>query len=664
MNSNVYKEISRLIPLFLVVLAIAIGARFVSNNAIDKTSQRNAERVASQWASQIVEHVPAIKEVLAGDRIVTGNTMIKLAHVQPKEIKSYRLFDANRILRLERSGSGVEFSETLSIGNKTEQSMRDVDEGRHILFKKTFASQDMGVKFGSQVIVPIKKNGEQIGYIAILSLESASYEKFRNQFSNVTLQFAVLMLAAFLLPAILYFLRTVQLDSASKRLRFAAEHDELTGALNRNSFTAIIEKEIILAKERGYSLGVHFLDLDRFKEVNDTRGHSVGDELLKKVSQRINKSLDSRVHLARLGGDEFAIIQPFFIGSSNNVGELAQKIVDIMALPFEVDGGEIYIGASLGYSLFPRDGKTVAELLHKSDIALYKAKLEGRNRALEYKPSMDDEQMSRHEIGKRMRNALAQDEFHINFQPYYDLKTQQLRGFEALLRLNDVNGKPIGPDVFIPIAEEVGLIGDIGAWVLKESCRIAKDWPQDLMVSVNLSPAQFQTHDMPAFVNQVLKETKLEASRLELEVTEGLLIDDTEKVLSELLAIKDLGVSIALDDFGTGYSSLSYLWQFPFDKLKVDKSFIDDVCKKGSKSRDILSTIVALGKVLDLKITAEGVETQEQADVLTSFNCDLVQGYHFGKPMSSVDVAAIIIKSFKTKSKETDKILLRLKNSA
>ncbi len=664
MNNSTIKEISKLIPLFLVVLAIAIGARMVSNNAINQASQDDAEQIALQWSTAIVEHIPQIEKILMGEMIVDATIMTELLHRQPKEIKAYRIYDNSKALRLEQSDSGLQFKETLSLGKKTLQSMDKIDQGQSLLYYKVLPNEEMGDRFGSRMIAPLTKDNQKIGYIEILTVETIAFEKFRKHFSLVTLEFVVLMLAAFLLPAILYLLRSVQLDKASKELRHSAEHDELTGVLNRSSFSKLMEKEIKLASKRGYSIGVHFIDLDRFKEVNDARGHGAGDEVLQKSAERINKTLGSREHLARLGGDEFAIIQPYFIGSSNKVSELANKIVDIMSMPFEIEGCEVLIGASLGYSHFPRDGKKVSDLLHKSDVALYKAKKEGRNRALEFDLSMDKEQISRREIGKRMRNALAQDEFYLNFQPYFDLETRQLRGFEALLRLNDTCGNPIGPDVFIPIAEELGLIGDIGAWVLEKSCEIAKEWPQDLMVSVNISPAQFQYHNMPSLVEQVLKDSKLNPKRLELEVTEGLLIADTQSVLNELLAIKKLGVSIALDDFGTGYSSLRYLWQFPFDKLKVDKSFIDDVCVKNSKSRDILSTIVALGKVLNLKITAEGVETQDQAEVLKSFNCDLVQGYHFGRPMSTIDVAAMIVKSFAGKAKENNKILLRLKESA
>ena len=664
MNSNVFREISRLIPLFLVVLIIAIGARFVSNIAIDNTAQKNAQSSASVWASNIVEYVPQLEEILSGEKIASGDVMMRLANAQPSEIKAYRIYNHSKILRLERAGNGVYFDETRSLGDDASAMIEKILIGKASSYKKISFASNTDASYGSKILIPLKKNGRKLGYIEILSVETSTFVEFREHFSLLSLEFTILMLASFLLPAILYFLRTIQLDAASKKLRYSADHDELTGVLNRSAFTKIVEKELELASGRGYSVGLHFLDLDKFKEINDTRGHGAGDEVLKKTAKRIKSFLGPREHLARLGGDEFAIVQPYFTGSSNSVNILAKKIVTEMTKPFEIEGLDVQIGASLGYSHFPRDGKTVSELLQKSDIALYKAKLKGRNRATEFDPSMNDEQMRRHAVENRLRFALENEEFSLKFQPYFDFKTNDLRGFEALLRLNDEKGKAISPAVFIPIAEEIGLIGDIGAWVLLESCRIAKDWPQDLMVSVNLSPEQFKTYNMQKFVSQALKTTGFSANRLELEVTEGLLITDTDNVLDELLAIKELGVSIALDDFGTGYSSLSYLWQFPFDKLKVDKSFVNKLGVKDSKSREILSTIIALGKVLNLKVTAEGVETKEQCDVLKSMDCDYCQGYLTGRPMDAIDVAATIIKTHKTVGKPNAKIKLKLKQSA
>ncbi len=653
----VFKEISRLIPIFLVVLAVTIGARFVANDTVDKTARDSAQFAATTWASNVAKYIPNIENVLLGEQVVSGETMKTMAHRQPKNIKAYRIYDKDRTLRLERNNSNLSFDYDIAIGKKTSKPLQAINS-ENLFFKKIQINEGdhSNSSFGSRAIVPLKLDSQIIGYLEILAIESNVFNKFRKQFSKATFSFIILMFAAFLFPAILYLRRTVQLEHTSRRLRHNAEYDNLTGALNRGAFTKFIDKELIIASERGYSIAIHFIDLDRFKEINDTKGHEAGDDILSQTAKKLQELLSPRDRLARLGGDEFVIFQPYFIGSSNKAMQLANEIVEVLKKPFIVDNTNIQIGASVGISHFPRDGKQIDELLRTADLALYKAKEMGRSRALEFDASMETERQSRQSIERLLRTALAGNRFYLNYQPFYDMKTSKLRGFEALLRIKDKTGKPISPDIFIPIAEDIGLIGEIGEWVLRESCKTAKDWPKDMTISVNLSPDQFQTHDMPSLVQDVLKSTGLAPSQLELEVTEGLLITDSDKVLSELKLIKKLGVSIALDDFGTGYSSLSYLWQFPFDKLKVDKSFINTLNVAGSKSQEILSTIVALGKVLDMKVTAEGVETEKQAKLLRSLDCDLVQGYLFSRPLDLVDVAAELIKQVDTRkmSKSND----------
>jgi EAL domain-containing protein (putative c-di-GMP-specific phosphodiesterase class I) len=256
---------------------------------------------------------------------------------------------------------------------------------------------------------------------------------------------------------------------------------------------------------------------------------------------------------------------------------------------------------------------------------------------------MESERQSRLDLEARLRAALAEREFTLNFQPFFEHATGRLEGFEALLRLSDNDGKPIAPEVFIPIAEEIGLIGEIGEWVIREACGVAADWPDDLIVAVNMSPMQFQDEDIVDTVAGALRESGLPARRLELEVTETILIANTERVLKVLRRLKEVGVSIALDDFGTGYSSLSYLWRFPFDKLKVDKSFMAELGQPDSRTMEVLNTIIALGKVLNMRVAAEGVETEEQSALLKRLACDLVQGFLFGRPMPVADIAATIL---------------------
>jgi predicted signal transduction protein with EAL and GGDEF domain len=323
-------------------------------------------------------------------------------------------------------------------------------------------------------------------------------------------------------------------------------------------------------------------------------------------------------------------------------------VAHTLAQPFLVADGTFQIGASVGYASHPTNAADDAGIMRAADVALHYAKLHARGQAVAFRPSMETERQTRQRIEARLRTALANSEFDLHFQPVVEAAGGRLRGFEALLRLSDDAGQPISPAEFIPVAEEVGLIGEIGIWVLREACRVARQWPDELFVAVNLSPAQFAQAGMAGRVRDALDWSGLKPRRLELEVTESLLITDSDKVLGELKAIKALGATLALDDFGTGYSSLSYLWRFPFDKLKVDRSFMAELTTPEAKSRDILSTIIALGRVLNLTITAEGVETEAQAAALRELDCDLVQGYLFGRPEPATAVAATILKAFGT----------------
>ncbi len=454
----------------------------------------------------------------------------------------------------------------------------------------------------------------------------------------------VVVLGALVISLVLYVQKLRQLHLTSHHLSQSSQYDELTGCLNRTTFTRILEDLVEGAGERGLSVAVHVIDLDRFKDINESLGHAGGDEVLKATAERLHKLMGTRERIARIGADEFAVCQPFYVNSPNVVAELANNIVRELSRTVSLGERRIEVAVSAGYSSLPRDGKTVADLMRAADIAVHQAKAKNRGRAVAFDPSMESERQRRETIEIRMREALADSGFEVYLQPIYETASGRLRGFESLLRLSTTDGTPIPPAEFIPIAEEVGLIGDLGIWAMRESCRMASQWPGELVVSVNLSPAQFEGGDMARRVKDVLDWAGLPPHRFELEVTESVLITDTDNVLRELRSIKDLGVSVALDDFGTGFSSLSYLWRFPFDKLKVDKSFMTDLAVESSKSREILKTIIALGRVLDLKVTAEGVETEQQAAVLRELHCDLVQGYLCGRPMHPVDVAATIMR--------------------
>jgi diguanylate cyclase (GGDEF)-like protein len=641
MQSEAEKRNFGILPLIVAIVVVVVGALYVKDNAQWSMLRADAEANAASWGEFIVERVPSIENVISGKQPIEVAAAYLWGRNEFGTLKRFRVYDLKGV---ERIDSGQQDFRPVydPSGLRNNAAAQRVAARRASQFE--FHEEQIGGErtYYASTMILLTNGSRPVGVIEVTSDETANWTVLTSEFQRAGIQIFGLVFLSFLLPGFLYLRRNGQLKFATNRLKHTVEYDALTGTLNRAAFTGLLRDQIGSSDPQGLVVAIHFVDLDRFKNVNDTLGHAVGDQVLATTAQRLRKLLGTRERLARLGADEFAIMQPYHRATPELVAQMGRDIVREMSRPFFVDGNEIQIGATVGSATFPEDGHTVDELIRAADIALAHAKETARGGAIAFDRSMEAERQARQRIEQRLRHALSHHLFEVYYQPLYGIDGGALRGFEALLRLNDDKENPISPAVFIPIAEEVGLIGAIGHWVLLQATRTAREWPDDLTVSVNLSPLQFQTHNMPKVVRDVLEQTGLPAHRLELEVTEGVLITDTEKVLRELREIKSLGVSIALDDFGTGYSSLGYLWSFPFDKLKVDKSFMTDLAVDGSKSREILATIVALGKVLDLKITAEGVETSEQAEVLRALDCDLVQGFLYGKPLDAEHLAALL----------------------
>jgi diguanylate cyclase (GGDEF)-like protein/PAS domain S-box-containing protein len=431
---------------------------------------------------------------------------------------------------------------------------------------------------------------------------------------------------------------------SERRINFLAHNDSLTGLLNRTKFTEHLKQNVARLERYGSPFVVLYLDLDQFKAVNDSRGHLIGDKLLSQVAKRIRSTLRESDVAARLGGDEFAIIL------SNNcdadvTGALAARLVDVVGKPYEFDDEIILVGVSIGIAIAPINGTRSDQILRNADLALYRAKAEGRGTYRFFESQMDSDVRERRMLELELRQALKDGEFVLHYQPLVSADDNRPSGFEALVRWNHPIRGIVSPAEFIPIAEQTGLIKQIGDWTIREACMAAVRWPEDLMVGVNLSAKHFQMSDIAGVVREALAESGLPPRRLELEITESLLIERPEDVVVKLAEIKALGVTIAMDDFGTGYSSLSYLLKFPFDKIKIDKSFVT-ASSEDAVARDILRSIASLGKTLKIRITAEGVETQEQVDFLRDISCNQLQGFYFAKPLNEPDLAAYFLNQF------------------
>jgi diguanylate cyclase (GGDEF)-like protein len=450
---------------------------------------------------------------------------------------------------------------------------------------------------------------------------------------------------AFGVPAIAWYRRTKEKQHAERRIRFLAHHDVLTGLVNRASLIDRLGTLLVASATQRGNLAVHFIDLDRFKEVNDRFGHDGGDFLLKTIAERLRAVTRIDDIVARLGGDEFVLVQPNISGREQ-AEEFAQRLGAALAEPMRLKEHELLTTVSIGVAVAPADGDTPERLLKSADLAVYKAKAQGRNCVRFFRPEMDAELQGSIELEEIIRNAVLHDRFELYYQPIFQIPDRRLIGFEALIRLPKGDGTLIPPLVFIPVAEEMRLIDKIGTWVLRQACKTAAGWPKHLTVAVNLSPAQFVAGSVTEMVAAALKEAKLEPFRLELEITETLLLGDSEAVMAELRNLKELGVAIVMDDFGTGYSSLSYLWRFPFDKIKIDRSFMQGLDRSDRDAETVVKTIITLGRELRMHVTIEGVETAKQATFLDSANGEQAQGFYFGRPVPAAELAASILADF------------------
>jgi diguanylate cyclase (GGDEF)-like protein len=420
--------------------------------------------------------------------------------------------------------------------------------------------------------------------------------------------------------------------SAEEKIRFLAEHDGLTGLSNRNAMQTRLAALIDRTAASGENLALIYVDLDHFKEANDLHGHLAGDAILVEVAQRLKATVAAPSFAARLGGDEFVVAH--VIGGPQAIaaaGDFATHLSAVLAEPVVFEGQTLAIGASLGVSLYPDDGRTPEALMVNADMALYRAKAAGRGGHAFFKREMDETVRERRNLTRELRNAVADGQLVVHYQPLARVDDNEILGFEALVRWNHPERGMIPPLDFIPLAEENGLIVPLGEWVLRQACADAAAWERPLRIAVNLSPLQLHQTNLPNVVHEVLIETGLAPDRLELEITETALYKDYQRALDNLRRLKAIGVRIAMDDFGTGFSSLATLHSFPFDKLKIDRSFIENM-NRHERATVIVRAVLGLGRSLNIPVTAEGVETFEQLEFLRDEACAEVQGYCIGRP--------------------------------
>jgi diguanylate cyclase (GGDEF)-like protein/PAS domain S-box-containing protein len=428
--------------------------------------------------------------------------------------------------------------------------------------------------------------------------------------------------------------------AAEARIAHMAHHDGLTNLPNRDFYQERLRQALERAASANRRVAVLCVDLDLFKNVNDSFGHPMGDRLLKQVAERLKSEVRGDNLVARLGGDEFAIVLVSEV-SPNEVSDFADRLIGVLSARYDLDGIEVIVGASVGIALSPGDGASSEELMRNADMALYRAKSDGGGVHRFFEREMDRQAQKRRDMERDLRRAFANGEFELHYQPLVDIAANRISGFEALLRWRNPEKGMVSPADFIPVAEDIGLIVALGEWVLREACSEAANWPGDIKVAVNLSPVQFRSRNLVQAVISALAHSGLSPRRLELEITESVFLAETEANLAILHQLRELGVSISMDDFGTGYSSLSYLRSFPFDKIKIDRSFVKDLVER-TDCVAIVRAISGLGRSLNITTTAEGVETTDQLDWLRAEGCNEVQGFLFSAAKPASEIAELL----------------------
>jgi diguanylate cyclase (GGDEF)-like protein/PAS domain S-box-containing protein len=427
---------------------------------------------------------------------------------------------------------------------------------------------------------------------------------------------------------------------AEARIAHMAHHDGLTNLPNRDFYQNHLQQALERSRPGNKRVAVLCVDLDLFKNVNDSFGHPMGDRLLKQVADRLNSEIGGGNLVARLGGDEFAVVLSSDV-SPNEASDFADRLISVLSACYDIDGIEVVVGASIGIALSPGDGATSEELMRNADMALYRAKSDGGGVHRFFEQEMDQQARNRRDMERDLRRAFVNGEFELHYQPLVDIAAEKISGFESLLRWRHSERGMISPAEFIPVAEDIGLIVSLGEWVLRQACSEAMNWPANVKVAVNLSPVQFRSRNLVQAVISALAHSGLSPRRLELEITESVFLAETEANLAILHQLRGLGVSISMDDFGTGYSSLSYLRSFPFDKIKIDRSFVKDLAER-SDCVAIVRAISGLGRSLNITTTAEGVETVDQLDWLRAEGCNEVQGFLFSPARPACEIAALL----------------------
>ena len=627
----------RRLVLVLCVLVLALTAGFAYlRSKTDQLLRLDAVAVASDWSHYLVRTTPEFLLILAGE-LPSSSTLAAYRHAERlSRVRSFEIFDRHGTLRMSFAGGQAVEGTSASMPLLTLAGSTD----------SPLVAREQGPGDLARVILPLEVAGHVVGYLVAAVDQDGLKSTFLVQALQTAVSLAVLLLLlAILVHAGLGFQRR----RSAAQIRYLARNDSLNGLPNRQAFIEALDDKLARYAAHDRETAVMLVDIDRFMQINDALGQEGGDHVLSVVAQRLVAGCNGSI-VARLGGDTFGVI----ISSDAATVEAERvggRILDLLSETVEWQSQRVQPLSSLGAVVSPTDGRETSQLLRRADIARHAAKAAGGNRMHFFNDRLGRHYEERLQLQRTIEAAIAAESFRLEYQPIIDLRSGRLAGFEALIRMAGPNGEDIPPAIFIPAAEHTGAIAAIGRWALMHACRFAANWPRHLQIAVNLSPVQFEAEGIVGDIATVLAESGLAPERLEIEVTEGVMLRDSPVIRERLRALQALGVRVVLDDFGTGYSSLGYLWQFPFDKLKIDQSFIRAI-DRNPRARGVLRTIIALGRTLGLPVTAEGIETEREAAFVRKLRCDLVQGYLFSRPLPETEVARFIMKDVRPKPAE------------
>ena len=631
----------------LVLWALAsAGAVLISIALTWQTSnhllRQELRSVALDWATYLEDNVDDLEQVMATGKISDDSLEILRSASSLGHVFRYQLFDARGVSVYASDGLP---QPGLDVG------ARSIEDGQPTLYNILAskhpivsleehdgdASQFIGLpEVYGRIYMPIMADRGLLGMaeLHVDQTEKAAY--FHQEFATFATGLALLILVAMTLPMAMVWRKTKQRELAERQLHDMAHTDPLTRLANRTDFRDRLVGALNDAGRSRGMIALFWLDLDRFKTINDALGHPIGDALLCQVAQRLRRTISHHDTVARLGGDEFAIVLSG-CREQRHAADLAQRLIKTLAIPFDVEGHHVVIGVSIGIVFAPFDGDQVDDLLKKADIALYRAKDAGRSTYRFFKPDMEAKSEVRHVLEEDLRLAIQNNRLRLHYQPQVCLDSGRITGFEALLRWHHPRFGHMPPGEVVALAEETGLIMPLGYWALQQACADANTWPESIRVSVNISAVQFSHANLVDLVSDALNMSGLAADRLDLEITESIVMADSKATIAKLRKLRRLGVHLSMDDFGTGYSSLSRLRHLPFNHLKVDRSFIKEL---GGNQDDIaiVHAIVALGQNLGMQIIAEGVETDAQLVQLRTEGCDIAQGFFFGRPVPATEI--------------------------